>query len=60
MILRSSGNFTSMEDIKRNLMIDLLKFIYNKKILNKIVIIGYKLYNKYDNSTQNFFFFGAK
>ena len=51
MILRSFGNFTNMDDIQCNLMVDLLKFIYNKKILNKVVVIDYKLYNKYNNST---------
>ena len=39
----SFGNFANMEDIRRkcNLMIDLSKFTYNKKILNKIVVLGY-------------------
>ena len=34
-----------MEDIRRkcNLMIDLSKFTYDKKILNKIVVLGYNL-----------------
>ena len=34
-----------MEDIRRkyNLIVDLSKFTSNKKILNEIVVIGYKL-----------------
>ena len=35
-------NFINMEDIRRkyNLIVDLLKFISNKNILNRVVIIG--------------------
>ena len=41
--LWSSTNFSSMEGIKRkcNLMMDLSKFTYNKKILNEVVVLGY-------------------
>ena len=32
-----------MNDIRRkyNLMVDLLKFISNKKILNRVIVLGY-------------------
>ena len=41
--LWSSTNFSSMEGIKRkcNLMMDLSKFTYNKKILSEVVVLGY-------------------
>ena len=40
-----SENFTNIEDIRRkcNLIVDLLKFTSNKKILNGVVILGYNL-----------------
>ena len=41
--LWSFGNFASIEDIKRNCnpMVDLSKFISNKKIFSEIVILDY-------------------
>ena len=41
--LQFSRNFTSIEDIRRKCdpMVDLSKFISNKKILGKIVPLGY-------------------
>ena len=40
--LYSFGNFVSIEDIRRmcNPVVDLSKFVSNKKILNKVVVIG--------------------
>ena len=39
----SFGNFASIEDVRRkcNSMMDLSKFTFNKKILSKIVVLGY-------------------
>ena len=41
--LESSRNFANMEDIKRkcNLMMNLSKFISNKKIFSEIVTLSY-------------------
>ena len=41
--LQSSRNFTSIENIIRrcNPMVDLPKFAFNKKILSKVVTLGY-------------------
>ena len=41
----SFENITSIENTRRecNLMVNLLKFTYNKKILSGVVVIGYKL-----------------
>ena len=38
-----SRNFASMKDIKRkcNLMVDLSKFTFNKKILSDIIVLNY-------------------
>ena len=37
------GNFVKMNDISRecNLMADLLKFISDKKILSRVIVLGY-------------------
>ena len=41
----SFENITSIENTRRecNLMVNLLNFTYNKKILSGVVVIGYKL-----------------
>ena len=41
-VLCSFENIISMEDIRRKykIMVDLSKFISNKKILNRVVVIG--------------------
>ena len=51
----SSRNFACMENIRRkcNLMVDLLKFTSNKKILNKVVSLDY---NKIFSQTFPFWF----
>ena len=43
-----SRNFANIEDIKKiyNLVVDLSKFTYNKKILSKVVTLSYnQFYN---------------
>ena len=42
--LGSSENFASIKNIKRkyNLIVDLLKFTFNKKILSEVVTLDYK------------------
>ena len=46
--LKFSRNFASIENIRKkcNPMVDLSKFTFNKKILNKVVALGYnQFYN---------------
>ena len=40
---QSSENFASIKDIRKkcNPIVNLLKFIFNKKILNEIVVLSY-------------------
>lgn len=40
--LRFSGNLANMENIRKcNLIIDLPKFTFNKKMLSEIVVLSY-------------------
>ena len=52
--LWSSKKFSNMEDIRRKCtsMVDLSKFTFNKKILNKVIALNY---NQVCNQTLSFF-----